>query len=275
MVREQGFEAEADVGVGAVEFAGEFFFNVGQLICEAAGIDENDAVLDDAVVFKVSVEGEEAEAPAGLAGGEKLFEPVFELVEAAGVSEGGEVVVEDGFDALRSPGDGEEAGPAADIEAGGREGDLLGNEGGSPKMPAGEALAAGALKVILAPHVANVCGEPYGAGEDGHGGLRHDAKKTQLTGGPFEEIAAEAERQDPFEGTEDPPNTDEGDDFRGRPFAFNDPVVRGVDHFADAFAEPFEAALGKFGRGVRKYSQLGLAHGSTIRLLQVGGYAGR
>lgn len=64
MVREQRFQAESDVRIGAVEFAGEFLFNVGELIGEAAGVDEDDAALDDAVVFEMGVEGEEAKAPA-------------------------------------------------------------------------------------------------------------------------------------------------------------------------------------------------------------------
>ncbi len=117
---------------------------------------------------------------------------------------------------------------------------------------AGEAFAAGALEVIMTPDLADVCGEPDGAGEDDHGCLGHDAKKAKLAGRFFEKLAAETKREDPFEESEEPPDADEGDDFRGRTFALDDPVFGGVDHLADAFAEALEAALGEFGGSVRK-----------------------
>lgn len=200
---------------------------------------------------------------------------MFKLVEAVGGGERGEAVVENRFDALGGLRDGEEAGPAADFDADGGEGDFFGDKRGAVEMFAGEAFAAGALKVILAPDLADVRGEPDGTGQEGHGGLSHEAEEAKLAGGFFEQLAAETERQDPFEEAEQAPDADEGHHFRGRAFAFDDPVFRGVDHFADAFAEPFEAAVGEFGRCVRKFAQLRRGHGRTIRLLQVGGYARR
>ncbi len=44
------------MGVSAAQFAGQFFFDIGELIGEAAGVDKDDAALDDAVVFEVGIE---------------------------------------------------------------------------------------------------------------------------------------------------------------------------------------------------------------------------
>jgi hypothetical protein len=96
-----------------------------------------------------------------------------------------------------------------------------------------------------------------------------------LPGRPFEEIAAEAEGENPFEEADEAPDADEGDHFRRRPFPLDHPVFGGIDDFADPFAEAPQAAARKFGRGLGKYAQLRRRHASTIRLFAVGGYAER
>ena len=57
---EDGAEAELDVGFDDYIFVGELVFDLAPVVREAAGIDEDDAVFDDAEVFEVGVGGEEA-----------------------------------------------------------------------------------------------------------------------------------------------------------------------------------------------------------------------
>jgi hypothetical protein len=254
---EDGGEAELDVGFGDDLFKDEAFVDVLPAVGKAAGVEEDDAVTGDAEVLEVSVEGEEAALPALLAEVEEAVEPEFDFFEPVGSGEGGEVAVEGVFDAGGGFRDGEPAGPAADANADGGEGDDLRDERGAGEAGAGEALPAAVVVAVDAPDVANVFAEPEGPGEHHHDALDEDAEEADLAAGVFEEAAGEKGRKEGFGFADGLPEEDEGDDFRGGAGALDNPVRRGVDDLADALAEADEAAGGEFGRGVQEIAGRG------------------
>jgi hypothetical protein len=56
VVREQGLEAKTNVRGRAAKLPGEFFFDVDELVRQAARVDEDHTALHDAVVPEVGVE---------------------------------------------------------------------------------------------------------------------------------------------------------------------------------------------------------------------------
>lgn len=257
-------EAELDMRFDDYIFVGELLFDFAPVVGEAAGIDEDDAVFDDAEVLEVGVGGEEAELPALLAEVEEAVEPGFDLIVGSLLGQLIEALVEGAFDAFGGVIDAEPEGPALDADAGFGEGDVAGHERGAGEVIAGKRFAALVLIAIAFPDRADVGGVPEAIGDDFHDQLCEDAEDADAARWTLEEMTAEADGEETLPAAEEPPEDDEGDDLGIGADAFDDPVGGGVDDFADTFAEA--------GEGVRMQLTWSiLENASTARSLAIAG----
>ena len=141
-------------------FEDESFMHFVPAIGESAGVEEDDAVAGDAEILEVGVEREDPALPAGLAEIQEAVEPEMDFVETLFAGELREVLMERGLDAGGGFGYCQPAGPAADVNANGRESDDFRDQGRAGEMGLGKALAAAVARTINTPNILDVGAEP-------------------------------------------------------------------------------------------------------------------
>ena len=224
------------MGLINVVFERKAALDVRPLVGEAACIEQDDAIRDDAVVLQVRVDREDPLTPASLAQIEKTVEPQFDFVVAFVAGEAGQPVKQVGLDAFGGFGDGEIARPTVHLDPDRRKLDRFWNEGSAGEVQFGETFAALAGAVVLLedlPKRESCTTNPWaarkrrsvprrGASESGEKDVRGIRSRCGL-----------AEYFRPAVTLSRPRS---GPESRWRAFAFDDPVLGSVDDFADAFA---------------------------------------
>jgi len=188
---EDGTQIKLNMGLSDDFLEDEAFMYFVPAIGKSAGVEEDDAVAGDAEVFEMGVKGENAPLPAGLTEIQEAVEPDMDFVETLFAGELREVFMERGLHAGGSFGNGQPAGPAADVNANGRKSDNFRDQRRAGQMGLGKAFAAAITRAVDPPNILDMGAEPEASGDDAHYRLYANAKKAEEAGWTLEDGAGQ------------------------------------------------------------------------------------